>query len=42
VRISFVEGGGKDVTAADVERARQLGTTDREIHDAVLIAAVTV
>src|SRR5688572_25041661 len=33
------EGGGKDVTAADVERARQLGTTDREIHDAVLIAA---
>ena len=32
--------GGKHVTAADVERARQLGATDVEIHDAVLIAAV--
>ena len=31
---------GKDVTAADVERARQLGATDLEIHDTVLIAAV--
>ena len=32
--------GGKNVTAADVARARELGATDLEIHDAVLIAAV--
>ena len=32
--------GGKHVTAADVERARQEGATDLEIHDTVLIAAV--
>lgn len=32
--------GGKQVTADDVERARDLGATDLEIHDAVLIAAV--
>jgi uncharacterized peroxidase-related enzyme len=32
--------GGKLVTAADVERARQRGATDLEIHDTVLIAAV--
>ena len=32
--------GGKYVTAADVERARDLGATDLEIHDTVLIAAV--
>ena len=32
--------GGKHVTAADVERARQDGATDMEIHDTVLIAAV--
>jgi uncharacterized peroxidase-related enzyme len=32
--------GGKTVTAADVDRARQLGATDLEIHDTVLIAAV--
>jgi uncharacterized peroxidase-related enzyme len=31
--------GGKQVMAADVERARQLGATDLEIHDTVLIAA---
>jgi uncharacterized peroxidase-related enzyme len=31
---------GKLVTAADVEKARQLGATDLEIHDTVLIAAV--
>jgi len=31
---------GKSVTAADVERARQQGATDLEIHDTVLIAAV--
>jgi uncharacterized peroxidase-related enzyme len=32
--------GGKSVTAADVARARELGATDLEIHDTVLIAAV--
>jgi len=32
--------GGKNVTTADVARARELGATDLEIHDAVLIAAV--
>lgn len=31
---------GKLVTAADIEKARQLGATDLEIHDTVLIAAV--
>jgi uncharacterized peroxidase-related enzyme len=31
--------GGRQVTAADVARARQLGATDLEIHDTVLIAA---
>jgi uncharacterized peroxidase-related enzyme len=31
---------GRQVTAADVERARALGATDIEIHDTVLIAAV--
>jgi uncharacterized peroxidase-related enzyme len=32
--------GGKHVTAADVARARELGASDLEIHDTVLIAAV--
>ena len=31
---------GRDVTADDVERARQAGATDLEIHDTVFIAAV--
>jgi alkylhydroperoxidase/carboxymuconolactone decarboxylase family protein YurZ len=31
---------GKNVTAADVAHARELGATDLEIHDTVLIAAV--
>ena len=35
-----VQLGGKNVTAEDIERARALGATDLEIHDAVLIAAV--
>jgi len=35
-----VQLGGKNVTAADVERARGLGATDLEIHDTVLIAAM--
>ena len=34
-----VQEGGKQVTTVDVERARREGATDREIHDAVLIAA---
>jgi len=34
-----VQQGGKQVTTADVERARAEGATDREIHDTVLIAA---
>jgi uncharacterized peroxidase-related enzyme len=34
-----VQKGGKHVTAADVEAARNLGATDMEIHDTVLIAA---
>jgi uncharacterized peroxidase-related enzyme len=34
-----VQVSGKHVTTADVERARREGATDREIHDAVLIAA---
>jgi uncharacterized peroxidase-related enzyme len=34
-----VQQGGRNVTTADVERARAEGATDREIHDAVLIAA---
>ena len=34
-----VQRGGKQVTAEDVARARHQGATDKEIHDAVLIAA---
>jgi uncharacterized peroxidase-related enzyme len=34
-----VQQGGKEVTPADVERARAEGATDMEIHDTVLIAA---
>jgi uncharacterized peroxidase-related enzyme len=34
-----VQKGGKSVTPEDIERARQKGTTDKEIHDTVLIAA---
>ena len=34
-----VQQDGKLVTAADVETARNLGATDLEIHDTVLIAA---
>lgn len=34
-----VQQGGKHVTPEDVERAKQLGATDLEIHDTVLIAA---
>ena len=30
---------GKEVSPADIERARALGADDREIHDTVLIAA---
>ena len=34
-----VREGGKQVTSADIDRARAEGATDLEIHDAVLIAA---
>lgn len=34
-----VQKGGKHVTTEDVQRARKLGATDKEIHDTVLIAA---
>ncbi len=34
-----VQMGGKQVTSADVARAHELGATDIEIHDTVLIAA---
>jgi uncharacterized peroxidase-related enzyme len=34
-----VRQGGKQVTPADVARARERGATDKEIHDTVLIAA---
>ena len=34
-----VQKGGKNVTAEQIEAARNLGATDKEIHDTVLIAA---
>jgi len=34
-----VQKSGKNVTTADVERARNQGATDKEIHDTVLISA---
>jgi uncharacterized peroxidase-related enzyme len=34
-----VQQGGKNVTSEDVAEARELGATDLEIHDTVLIAA---
>jgi uncharacterized peroxidase-related enzyme len=34
-----VQQGGKQVNSEDVARARELGATDAEIHDTVLIAA---
>jgi uncharacterized peroxidase-related enzyme len=34
-----LQRGGRNVEPEDVERARQLGATDHEIHDTVLIAA---
>jgi uncharacterized peroxidase-related enzyme len=34
-----VQKGGKRVTPADINRAREQGATDKEIHDSVLIAA---
>jgi uncharacterized peroxidase-related enzyme len=34
-----VQQGGRNVTAADVEHAKAEGASDKEIHDAVLIAA---
>ena len=34
-----VQQSGKKVTAQQIEKARELGATDQEIHDTVLIAA---
>jgi alkylhydroperoxidase/carboxymuconolactone decarboxylase family protein YurZ len=34
-----VQRGGKQVTDGDIERGRQQGASDKEIHDTVLIAA---
>lgn len=34
-----VQKGGKHVTPQQIEKAKSLGATDREIHDTVLIAA---
>jgi uncharacterized peroxidase-related enzyme len=34
-----VQQGGKHVTTEDITRARELGASDAEIHDTVLIAA---
>jgi uncharacterized peroxidase-related enzyme len=34
-----VQKGGKYVTTGQIEKAKSLGATDREIHDTVLIAA---
>lgn len=36
---SSVQKGGKHVTKSQIEMARSEGSTDREIHDTVLIAA---
>jgi uncharacterized peroxidase-related enzyme len=36
---AHVQESGRHVTSADVQRARDAGATDLEIHDAVLIAA---
>ena len=36
---SKVQKGGKHVTTDDIENARKHGATDKDIHDAVLIAA---
>ncbi len=37
---SLVQEGGKSVTAESVQRAKDAGATDVEIHDTVLIAAL--
>jgi len=34
-----VQQGGKKVTTTDIEKAKETGATDKEIHDTVLIAA---
>lgn len=34
-----VQKGGKYVTTQQIERAKAIGATDKEIHDTVLIAA---
>jgi uncharacterized peroxidase-related enzyme len=34
-----VQQGGKKVTTTDIEKAKEMGATDKDIHDTVLIAA---
>lgn len=34
-----VQRSGKEVTQSDIDEAKKYGATDRDIHDAVLIAA---
>jgi hypothetical protein len=34
-----VQKGGKYVTTEQIEQAKNLGATDKEIHDTVLVAA---
>jgi len=34
-----VQNGGKNVTEDQIDKAKVLGATDKEIHDTVLIAA---
>jgi uncharacterized peroxidase-related enzyme len=36
---AHVQKGGRNVTTADVELAKEKGATDKDIHDTVLIAA---
>ena len=37
---AFVQENGKKVTPESIDRAKNVGATDREIHDTVLIAAL--
>lgn len=37
---TFVQENGKKVTPESIDRAKNVGATDREIHDTVLIAAL--
>ena len=37
---ALVQQNGKNVTSSEIDRAKNAGATDREIHDTVLIAAL--